>query len=601
MKCRRKLLLLVVMLSTTLTYAQDIKVKVNEKGKTGYEDASGRVILDCKYDAALPFERGFGKVMKGDKFGLVNASGQFVIPIKYDEINYDEKAGFFRVKSGKAYGIISTTGQVLQKPVFTFISQFNCYGKALVAVGGKPARTDDKRSYLEGAKYNVMNTDGMLIGKDYYYGLFEFISNNEGTYPYYRGKSLDNEKHFMDDTLKTACRYLGFSKMPYSTREAGLLGEHGEVLIKTGVYTWIFEPHSEMVRYYNTAKKNFSIGYYNLQTKRDLKCGIIQMPINQCKFWSHSDYTGEIAHVNIGGKWKFIDRQGTTLKEGFTNVKQGEASKAWAAFTGNSCIVLDYSGYPLLRGETYEDVNFATYDADADYFAVKKDGKWGVINRSTSVLIPFEHASAYAPYYGIAFVKDEGGWGARSLTNEELVPSQFLNIYFPSSANPTNLWVQKQDQLYYNFNLKDKAIVGEGFLNIKNFKDGYAWARPKGMHVPYNYLNDALVDLDPLVAAKKAELEKAQQNQKRKTAVVVNRQEVFRANLNKFGYIIDTANQKFFQLPITSKYTAEAVELIKEKKRPLTDSEAQNLLLQLTSSKRTYKITDKLGEENWDY
>ena len=66
--------------------AQDLKPKVNEKGKVGFVDASGCEVVPCKYESAAPFEGGVAVVSKGGKYGLVNQQGTEIVKLQYEEL-----------------------------------------------------------------------------------------------------------------------------------------------------------------------------------------------------------------------------------------------------------------------------------------------------------------------------------------------------------------------------------------------------------------------------------------------------------------------------------------------------------------------------------
>ena len=38
--------------------AQDLKISLNKKGKVGFVDSQGNVVVKCIYDSATPFEKG---------------------------------------------------------------------------------------------------------------------------------------------------------------------------------------------------------------------------------------------------------------------------------------------------------------------------------------------------------------------------------------------------------------------------------------------------------------------------------------------------------------------------------------------------------------
>lgn len=56
----------------------------DDKGKLGFVDKLGKVVIPCRYDDALPFREGLAPVAIGGKWGFINTSGSLVIPLQFD-------------------------------------------------------------------------------------------------------------------------------------------------------------------------------------------------------------------------------------------------------------------------------------------------------------------------------------------------------------------------------------------------------------------------------------------------------------------------------------------------------------------------------------
>lgn len=130
--------------------AQDLKISLNKKGKVGFVDSQGNVVVKCIYDSATPFEKGISIVTKSGKSGIIDASGKVLLPLKYTQI-YPWANGLYLVKNGKKMGLAKSNGQIALDVKYSHISKINCYGKALVALGGKNA-TAEKKNYMANAK-----------------------------------------------------------------------------------------------------------------------------------------------------------------------------------------------------------------------------------------------------------------------------------------------------------------------------------------------------------------------------------------------------------------------------------------------------------------
>ena len=115
---------------------EDVPIVFEQDGKHGYKDKSGNVIVAPIYDSVFPYQNGFGEswnssgenltryyfnidgdpldfdelqpikegiavVKKGNKYGFVNAEGEIIIPIIYDDVYlYDSELYVYAVKDG---------------------------------------------------------------------------------------------------------------------------------------------------------------------------------------------------------------------------------------------------------------------------------------------------------------------------------------------------------------------------------------------------------------------------------------------------------------------------------------------------------------------
>ena len=59
--------------------------KVSSKGKYGYIDKTGRLVILCKYDRAFNFHEGLALVIKSRKCGYIDKTGREVAPFIYDD------------------------------------------------------------------------------------------------------------------------------------------------------------------------------------------------------------------------------------------------------------------------------------------------------------------------------------------------------------------------------------------------------------------------------------------------------------------------------------------------------------------------------------
>jgi len=76
----RFLTIFLLLLFTLASAAQDVRLfRIEKGGKTGYIDASGKVIIKPQFDDGRPFSEGVASVLVGDDWGYIDGTGKLVI------------------------------------------------------------------------------------------------------------------------------------------------------------------------------------------------------------------------------------------------------------------------------------------------------------------------------------------------------------------------------------------------------------------------------------------------------------------------------------------------------------------------------------------
>src|SRR5437764_7855136 len=102
---------------------QDGVASVKAHGKWGYVDSNGKWVISPRYDEARTFYHGLGTVRVGSKWGFINREGKWAIPLQYDLARSFVDSGvpgaeltFARVKTGNQWMLIDTRGKPVLKP-----------------------------------------------------------------------------------------------------------------------------------------------------------------------------------------------------------------------------------------------------------------------------------------------------------------------------------------------------------------------------------------------------------------------------------------------------------------------------------------------------
>ena len=114
--------------------SQSLKIHVDKKGYVGFVDENGTEVIKCQYSSATPFKNGISIVCKSGKYGCIDKTGAVTLPIKYSQIS-ELNENLYLIKNGKKLGLADKSGIVIHEAKYSMISKFNCYGKAIIALG----------------------------------------------------------------------------------------------------------------------------------------------------------------------------------------------------------------------------------------------------------------------------------------------------------------------------------------------------------------------------------------------------------------------------------------------------------------------------------
>lgn len=91
-----------------------LKAFQNEKGKFGYKDESGLVVIQPQFDFAIAFSYGLAPVKIGKKWGYINEKGEVVIKAQFDHASFFTQDGFGLVELDGEYFFIDKVGKKVE-------------------------------------------------------------------------------------------------------------------------------------------------------------------------------------------------------------------------------------------------------------------------------------------------------------------------------------------------------------------------------------------------------------------------------------------------------------------------------------------------------
>lgn len=577
----RNILVLANMIFAYTAQAQDLTIHVNKKGKVGFVDKSGTEVIKCDYESAYPFSDGYAVVTKSGKYGIINEKGETVLPLEYKSIVPWNKS-LYLIKKGKLNGLAGHDGKLVLPAKYSFISKPNCYGKALIAVGGKKTAYGTEQ-YMYNAKLGIINDDGSILIAPKYKGIHEFAYDTKGILPYNGGLRLMARLHFLNDTLLTDCKYIGFNNSAFNIGRCGIIDKEGKEILKMGIYDQLMQPKNNMVRYYNDPKNETICGYHNLDSGTGFVAAKFNADISKVNLWTHGDFSVDIAPVN-GETWKFIDKNGKEIRGGYKQLKHSENGEWAAQNVSGKWEVFDDFNKDIASLSNYDDINFPLQKDNQEIYSVKKGTQYGAIDRTGQEVIPFQYDLVASNVYNFIAVLKDSLWGAYSTSGKNIIPVSYKGVVLPTEYDVQDFWVMKSDSLCYHFNVASQKLSDTGYEGVDNFSNGIAHVRPVGMKVENSVLNRA-----QLYEPKKANY----------VSITYSNSEKQR---DKFGYLLSTDDQVLFDWPVSTTYVGLVIEQIKKQgNQKLSEAEKRNILLDVTKENRSYDLNGVLNENEWNY
>jgi hypothetical protein len=99
--------------------------QIMENGKTGFRDLDDNIVVKPIYDNAEMFSEGLSTVQIGNKYGLIDETGRYVLPLRDMEYLGSVHNGLASFRANDKYGFIDTTGQEKIKPQFDWVNEFS--------------------------------------------------------------------------------------------------------------------------------------------------------------------------------------------------------------------------------------------------------------------------------------------------------------------------------------------------------------------------------------------------------------------------------------------------------------------------------------------
>lgn len=326
----------------TQTKEYDSKV-LNEKGKqiiTNYDKV--QAIPNNNTSISNYYQTNILKYKEDEKYGLVSITGQKITSAIYDSIETLEyKDRILKVKQGEKYGLIDINGTEVVAPEFNSIAADGYY---------------DQNTKYEKAGY-IVN-----------------IKTDEG----YRYGYINNKGKQTLDTIYTSLKRITEIKdsdsvyiITYKNGQAGMI-KNGQTIIANEYENLEFDSTNQIL----ALQKNAKQGIYDLSGKMIL-------PIQ----YDEIIFNGKYINASKDGKLLVFDANGILQSDDSYKslVSVGNGKYSITINRNNKYGVIDSNKIVLIENN-YSYIEYA-FD---NYFVVSKDGKSGVLDANSNVIIPIE-------------------------------------------------------------------------------------------------------------------------------------------------------------------------------------------------------------------
>ncbi len=387
-----------------------------KQDKYGYIDDSGEIVLDFIYDWADFFIEGVAVVSINDSMGVINKQGSVLIPIEYKDIEPFKNALAVVGKNGK-YGIINKLNQLILPIEYDEIGSFND-GLALV---------------VKNNLYGFTNTSGDVVIPLKYQSVGSF----QNGYAYV-------EQQVKVDTAET------------EKSLKGIINSKGELVVNIE-NDWI-EPFNN--RGIARARKNNKYGLYTINGS--LLVDFIYDNIGE--------FNNGYALVADSNTYTFINEKGKLITD--FKFEYSPEALTYSKFSDLGFAKVMTKGKFGIIDTTGEKVVPAIFDAIGKYkpsglTAVSKKGKWGYANQDLRLSIQYLYDFGADFVNGKAIVKKDDIYGIIDTDGKLIVPLQYESI---KKMDELGYLLIKEDLIQLiDFNLD--AIVSGNYMSIEPIDD----------------------------------------------------------------------------------------------------------------------------------
>lgn len=340
------------------------------------------VIENIDSSNVLWYEQGVLKVKKDNKYGLINYSGNIILPIEYDEITALQGIeNSFIIKKEQQLGLCDNKGNIIIEPKYKEIKSIN---------------NDYKNGYIvvnNENKYGVIDFTKTVIFEPKYEEIKPITSN--GIYIVKENSKLkvinQQAEELLNDKFSDAKQINGENIVFIKNKKYGIINTKGEIKIEAQ-----YEELEYIFGQYYIAKKDGKYGIVNISNEEKLG-----FEYNSITYYKQAGFI-ETSKENEEASQILNEKFEKKLEGIITNIN---TQKSYIRVRIND--EYKYYNFQLEEKSQIEILN------DNTLFLSKKDGKYGYIDKNGNIVVDYIYEDATEQNsYGFAAIKKDGKWGA---------------------------------------------------------------------------------------------------------------------------------------------------------------------------------------------
>ena len=424
------------------------KFIVSKYNKYGVIDSSGNKIIPVTYDC-IQNSGDFFIIKLGNNYGVLNDQGQKIIDFAFEYISKTENNRFIITKNinnvKSTYGLISSTGEGLLDAIYSNISEINSSTYNVTLAG--QSYLIDENGVLKSQKYTSItplsyeNTPNLLFIAE--------LKNKKGII---NAKGEVVIPLIYDAILEAGDYLIVSSSLPKSASLSGIIDLNGRFLVAPK-YKNIIHCGKDLFAFNTNTLSKSSAENYKLYSisKNDF--------ITKESFDSIGMLNNDLIQVIKNELVGYINDRGETIVSPIYQMYYGE--EGGDGDEGDESCFID-SNYE-------EDITNFIIEKKSELTLVELSNKFGYINKKGEIIIPiiFTYCSEF--YKGLASVSDDERNSIIDEKGKVILENAQILYYF----NNSNYALAKQENSYYKIDVNTHELTSYNLLSEMEYITHY--------------------------------------------------------------------------------------------------------------------------------